>query len=174
MPEMRRDLQTGQAAGTADHGHHGGDSHDVPQVRGNGDREVTKAQFPTVYETLLWERSKKLFEQSIPTLNEMLGRLVTLNTALIGGGLVLAKGDNVPLPFAVPALFLFLFSLAYALWGLWPRTQSMKITNLAVIESFSNDLVSKKSTAQLMSGITMFLGLFFSVVGAVLNSQTSK
>lgn len=68
-----------------------------------------------------YDNAGKSTEQTIPVLNDFLQKLATLDSAMIGGGLLIAKGDILPIQFGIFALLILTASLLCAIIGLYPR-----------------------------------------------------
>ena len=75
----------------------------------------------------------KARETIVPTLNDLLGRLATIDAALIGGGFVAAKGDALPYWCAVAVVLLLMGSLLLALRGLYSGWRMIDSSDLEQI-----------------------------------------
>ena len=53
-------------------------------------------------------------------MNEFLQKIVALDSIIVGGGFILAKGDVLPYPWTIITLSVFVLSLAAAFAGLFP------------------------------------------------------
>lgn len=62
----------------------------------------------------------KAYEQTLPTLNDFLQKILTLKVALIGGGFAIAKGDILPYWWGVATLGILMLGLTSTLYGLIP------------------------------------------------------
>ena len=67
-----------------------------------------------------YDNAGKSTEQTIPVLNDFLQKLATLDSAMIGGGLLIAKGDILPIQFGIFALLILTASLLCAIIGWKP------------------------------------------------------
>jgi hypothetical protein len=65
--------------------------------------------------------AEKDAERAIPNMNDFLQKVVALDTAIIGGAFLIAKGDVLPYPWTVFSLSLFVLSMGVAFAGLFPR-----------------------------------------------------
>lgn len=83
--------------------------------------EVIAYHEATAQDIAIDEELKTIAKQSLATQNEFLARLLTISTALLGGGLVLAKGDVLPHNWAVATMVLLFASLGMTLYGLAPN-----------------------------------------------------
>lgn len=96
----------------------------VPEVQtsaGDHDLVVIDCRAATDEETAIDEELKALAKHSLTAQNEFLARMLPIITALLGGGLVLAKGDVIPQYWAVATMAALLLSLVFTLYGLSPN-----------------------------------------------------
>lgn len=79
---------------------------------------------PNEDEKLWFDVRREAVRQSVPRLNEAIGRLLTLATALAGGVLAFLKDDVCPAWYRVAAGGCFFVALAVAAWGAMPTPGS--------------------------------------------------
>jgi hypothetical protein len=84
-------------------------------------------------------------KQSVPALNDVLGKLITLNSALIGGGFVGAKGEVLPFGWTVAAIGFLIVSLVASLWGIYPRGWDVNLNNPNEIRAAEYGAIRRKS-----------------------------
>jgi hypothetical protein len=112
----------------------------------------------------------KTREQTVPTLNDYLQRLVTLDAALIGGGFFVAKGDVLPYWYAVAVLVALVASLVVALCGLMPTIGFFhvhKIDGLDAYRKWETGIVLKKNQAMFFGSLLLVSAFIVGVVGLV-------
>jgi hypothetical protein len=131
------------------------------------DTGVIQGEPLTARERAIWEAGREAAKNTVPTLNDMLGKLVTLDTALIGGGLVVAKGETLPFWVAVAVLVLLLVSLGAALSGLWPRRAVLNLGDLEQIEAFDREVIHRKTDALTCAGIAFAAAVTLAVLGLI-------
>lgn len=96
----------------------------VPSVTVIECREATKEEIAA------YEELQELGKRSLAVQNEFLSRLLTIDTAMLGGGLVLAKGDVLSHSWTVATMVLLFASLGLTLYGLAPNEFKMGSTIL--------------------------------------------
>lgn len=121
----------------------------------------------TPHEEAVWRAGQDAVRNTVPALNDLLGRLVTLDAALLGGGLVVARGDVLPLWAAVPVLAALLASLFAALAGLWPRRALLDLGDLDRLRQFEADAVTRKADALTVAGLALAGAAAAAVAGVV-------
>lgn len=112
----------------------------------------------------VWENIKK----SVPRLDDYLSKLLTLVTALIGGGLVLGKGDVVPFGWSFAAIVALFASLLFILYGLHPTQVILSYPTLEGADAQREGrlaAIKKKRWALKWSVRIFVLSLFFAIVG---------
>ena len=122
----------------------------------------------TPHEAWLHECAKKAFEGSVPALNDFLGKLLTLTTALIGGGFLIVKNEVMGKGFSASALFTMLFSLTITIWGLMPKATLMQspFTNVADYQKFEKKVSNRKAACIKAACASLLLAILISIVGA--------
>lgn len=99
---------------------------DVPRVDQGADGPVADGDIPdgvscTAEESFYLDWAQESYKQVGPFLNDCLQKLITLDVALIGGGLLLGPRDDIlPVAARVPPLVLLVLSLACAVIGVRP------------------------------------------------------
>jgi hypothetical protein len=131
----------------------------------------------TAAEEAAYNAAIKSAEQSVPTLNDYLQRLLTLDSVLIGGGFVVAKGDVLPHAFGVVVLITLLASLGMTLYGLMPtrgRVDVHGLNGLAAYQRFDRRAAEKKAFAAQWASFLLGLALAFGVIGLVAKGPTPQ
>lgn len=88
--------------------------------------DIPVGRLATPWEEFLLGQARESFKQSVPSLNDVLGKLLTLNTALIGAGIVALKEQILPFWGGVVAIALVLASLGATLAGLFPHSWTVR------------------------------------------------
>ena len=147
---------------------------DVPELPENSQDNdgVAYAEKLTAEEEILYASAKDAIKGSVGVLNEMLGRFITLNTALIGGGFALAKGDVIGRTYAIAAVLLFTSSLAFSLVGVWPRAWKFDLVAIEEIKSVEYGTREWKSQMMIGAGILFFAGFIVGIIGLIAASST--
>jgi hypothetical protein len=124
----------------------------------------------TAQESATLTAAVKTVEQTVPTLNDFLQKLLTLDAALIGGGFVVAKGDVLPYWWGVAVLTVLVVSLAACLIGLLPTRGSVNLYALGGLEAYRRweiGIIEKKKTAMLVGGCALVLAFAVGVLGMI-------
>ncbi len=137
----------------------------MPEAR--QDSEVITAGVLTPKEQAAAEYWQKAAANTVPLLSEALGRLVTLNTAFIGGGLVVARAEVLPFWAAAVVLLLQFASLMCAGYGLWPRTAVLDDNRLSVILAFRQRAIDNRAGPLAWSAGLFVLSLVVAFAGVV-------
>ena len=132
-----------------------------------GTEEIVEGRPFTREEQATWDAGQESLKRTVPNLNDALGRLITLNTALIGGGMIVAKGEVIPFEFGVVVLALFFASLLVAMSGLWPRKRLLRMDYLHEVERFRNEVLARKDTCMKVAGILFIIAIAASLTGLV-------
>src|SRR5690348_14612362 len=75
---------------------------DLPVLRAaDKSQGIEEGESPSAEEVAVWEAGQDAWKKTIPAVDDTLGRLATLSTALLGGGLVVARADVLPFWWAV-------------------------------------------------------------------------
>jgi hypothetical protein len=145
------------------------DDQDIKAVGGPDDGSATEAG----------DDGKKQLEgqkASVTTANDYLSKLLTLNTALVGGGLVLAKGDVMTLWWAASTMSLLLVSLGFTLWGLLPKFTI--ITDGGLFGQYDRtrsygELLFRKKWTIVVATAAFVVALFIGVIGVFVRAASS-
>ena len=114
-----------------------------------------------------FELGKKLEEGSLATLNDFLGRLLTLNVALIGGGFAAAKGDVIPMWSAIPVVICLMTSLLICIAGIMPRRRAIDFSDHQDVAQQFREAVNWKNRTQLVSVCVFAVAMLMAVTGFV-------
>ena len=106
------------------------------------------------------------FKQSMPLVNDLLGKLIVLNTALLGlfTGL---KELPVPIWFRVLAICCFVLSLLVSFWGIYPRDWTVDPTVPTQIQEAYSAGVKRKAFWLTVAAICLLLGFVLALTGIV-------
>lgn len=118
----------------------------------------------TADEAATYANAVKAREQSIPALNDFLQRLLTLNSALIGGGFVVAKGDVLPFWCGVAVLAVLVLSLCATVFGLLPvrgHVAAHAVNGLDAYKTWETGVMEVKRRA--VVGAVALLAIAFAV-----------
>jgi hypothetical protein len=136
----------------------------------HGHCEVLTTRPTTPEEDDLYDAARRTVEQSVPTLNEFLGRVLTLDAALIGGGFVVAKGDVLPYWWGVAVLTSLFASLLAALYGLSP-TRGMvapyALGGLELYRAFQQRVSEKKRRAARCAAVALAVAFGVGLLGMI-------
>jgi len=119
------------------------------------------------------DAAREAVRNSVPVANEVLGKLLAVDAALVGGGVIIAKGDVFPTWWAAVVMAPLLVSFACALMGLMPRRGRLDLTDLAQLMDTQSDTsraVRRKSNALFAAVVALFSALILAFVGVVLRS----
>ena len=114
-----------------------------------------------------WLLVRKWADENVASLTDMLSKMVTLNTAMIGGGVVVIRGDTLPVWSGVFCLIFLLASLLAAMSGLWPKSKAVDMGDMDSVRTYAKDLESNKANTLLASGLALSAAALVAVVGAV-------
>lgn len=99
----------------------------------------------TYKEEFFLEWGLESLKGTAPAINDALQRIVVLDTALIGGGFVAAKGDVLPFWGAVLTLLVLVVSLVASLWGIYPRGRDVNLLDPDDIQANEYDAINRKA-----------------------------
>lgn len=124
----------------------------------------------TPHEVFCATWGRESLKQTTPYLNDFLQKLVTLETALIGGGLL--RNDLMPTPFAIGFLLIAILSLGLALLGLFPQGSShsgqVEITDAAAVERFEFATIFRKKRWLAMSCVFLVGSVALAAAGVII------
>jgi len=101
---------------------------------------------------------------SVPALNDSLQKIVVLDTALIGGGLVGVKEGVLLHWWALVTLLILVVSLVAALYGAFPRGRNVNLLDPDDIKNNEYEAINRKYCALRIAFIALAVGLFIAVV----------
>lgn len=149
-----------------------GENDNVPVVQEDGAVHGIEGRIPSVEECRLTEFAETIQKQSISTMNDFLGKIVTLATALIGGGIALLIAKERPLPgqFIYWFFVILLVSLLASLYGLMPTSHRFDNT-VSDLRNLETSILAKKQLS-IYTGTALFaLAIVVAIVGFIV--QTS-
>lgn len=132
---------------------------DVPQVQGDCELHGIAAGVPDTEVPYYMELSLSNRKGSIPYLNDFLGKLLTLVTALIGGGFVVARGDVLPTWSMLIVVVLLFMALIAVLSGLMPRAWRHHPHDLAAVADAEMKTLTRK-----YKSIKVAVGFFIAAI----------
>jgi hypothetical protein len=121
------------------------------------------------FDVFLVEWAQDTAKRSIPFLNETLRTLVTLNVALLGGGLVLLREGVAPGWARAAALLAFLLSLAAAFRGVLPFEGSPHLQMPAEIRAHKAAALRHKRRWLWLSSWLIVAGFAAAVAGVAVS-----
>ena len=149
-----------------------GDSSAVPELRqGNHGDEIIKVAKATEEDMFYVALGDEQIKRQIPFLNEVLGRLLTLSTALMGGSIIFLKDSFLAEQFKIPSLIFFLFSLISALVGVIPYQHKIARRHLTIIKQGTNRAAKWKVRSIWISAVFLILGLIGLLIGVTVRHQ---
>jgi hypothetical protein len=134
------------------------------------DEVVYTGEIATADEQFLLEWARESWKKSLEQLAGGLQRLVTLNTALLGGSLVFPKDDLMHPAFRWFAAGCFLASLIVSLYFSIPVSRDVNICDPPAIALHKAALAWNRRTALALASYALGGGLSLAVVGAVLKA----
>lgn len=94
-----------------------------------------------------------------PALNASLQHIITIDVALVGGGLAAAGSDTLPGWWGVGAVALVFLSLAVSLWGVYPVGRRVRWRVPADIERFAVETIRRKQRSMFASFVLLVAAL---------------
>lgn len=131
---------------------------------------MSQCRLPTAEEAANYSNALKAREQTIPTLNDYLQKLLTLDVALIGGGFVVAKGDVLSYWWGVAVLVILIVSLVATLVGLLPTRGRIKphaVGGVEAYQSWETGIIEMKNRALRLGASLIVLAFAVGVGGLV-------
>jgi hypothetical protein len=145
----------------------------LPEVQDGLQGELKVGTPLTADEQSALDAAREAVRNSVPVANDIMGKVLAVDAALIGGGVIIAKGDVFPTWWAAVVMAPLLISFACALWGLMPRRGRLNLTDLAQLMDTHSDTsraVRRKSDALFAAVLALFSALILAFVGVVLRS----
>ena len=158
LPESRGEAGKGETS-TA--------KNELPEVQGAGELHGL-AQMGTIAspeEVRLHELGEATRKGNVPLLNDFLGRIVTLDTALIGGGFAAAKLDALPIWSCLTLVVLLLASLLIGMDGLRPRGHKIDTSLYLEIERIERITLARKNSELKISASLFVAAILVAVLG---------
>lgn len=146
----------------------------MPEVQGmdNASAEVDNwiTRKATAEEKFYLDSHLESLKQSTPYLNDVLQRVMTLATALVGVAIISSRESLMPSLMLALTLMGLLSSLAFALYGLYPRSTfySRHADEIAEFESRVN--LHKKRQLELAAG-SLFVALVIASFGITIRAM---
>lgn len=137
----------------------------VPEMQKASDVPCVMGEIPDTETVRLYDFMVSIRTQNVPVMNDFLGKLLTLNTALIGGGIALFNSKPA---FASPTTIGFIFgclffSLLAALFGLMPLPWTYD-NSTESLKSIEQDVLFKKSASIYASVIFFTSAILIGIV----------
>lgn len=127
---------------------------------------VIEAELCTNTEDIrLFALGQDIIKNSIPLLNDILSKMLTLNTAMIGGGIAAAKADVMSPQVLLPSIATFLVALVLTLAGMLPWTMSVDMSRTEIIAELERSTRKRKLWCLYLSAGLFILGMLMAVVG---------
>jgi hypothetical protein len=114
---------------------------------------------------LQWGR--ETLKDTIPRLDAALQRLITLDTALLGGSIFFVSSDILPHGFRLSAMFAFLASLAVAFYGSQLVGQNLALGDPDAIRSMKAQITTHRYGWLRWASWLLWTGLFFATLGSL-------
>jgi hypothetical protein len=124
-------------------------------------------RLPTAEEDYYLEMGREHAKKSIATLNDFLQRMLALNTALVGGSLVLLKPEVAPAWSRWGAVALFVLSLGASLWGAMPFSAPTPLDSPPQIRDGFEQAASFKDWCVRFAVLTLLAGFLVAIVGVM-------
>lgn len=136
-------------------------------LHGDG-ADVIPGKIPTPADDVTHAAAVAAVRDAVPTLNGFLDKMLTLNTALVGGGLAFWKGDVLPFWWGVGVLTAALLSLCAALYGLMPTkgfVDPYAVGGTAAYRVFEARVLRKKERTAYAAAALLAAALLIGVAG---------
>lgn len=118
-------------------------------------------------EVFLLDWGRETYKGTIPRLNDALGRVITLSTALLGGSIYFVKDDALPPFFRVMAMFCFLAALSAAFAGTLFRRETVRLRDPEAIRKFKDEVATHRDWWLQVACWAVWAGLWFATAGVV-------
>jgi hypothetical protein len=123
------------------------------------------ATIPSEEESFYLALGEEITKRSLPFTNEVLRQMVTLSTAMAGGGAAFLNEPLITLTYKIPAVVFFLLALAAALVGVFPFVSTMDRNCPAEVKATVSRAVWFKLGCLCGSAIFSIVGLIAVVAG---------
>jgi hypothetical protein len=144
---------------------------DVPEVQADHEGgAVVTGELATAREQFLLEWGRETWKKSGEQAASSLQRLVTLNTALLGGTLAFPQGIQMHPGFRWTAAAWFLVSLAFAIYHGIAQTEPVDIDDPYAIEAYKERLTAERVWANRIAAGCLFVGLAVGLAGGLLRA----
>jgi hypothetical protein len=138
----------------------------VPQDIPIGCAPTEEAEF-----YIAWGR--ELQKGGFVLINDSLKQMVTLNTALLGGGIYLLKDELIVPTARILAMIPFFFSLIVAFFGMIPSRIQLDLSCPEDIKDSQEAAMKSKMLKLSVAGFLLILGLVVAAIGVILRPATS-
>jgi hypothetical protein len=119
----------------------------------------------------LYDLGKKMIENSLESVQEILKQLLTLATALLGGSVAFMNEQLMPLGFKAFVVLAFLASVGIAFWGMMPYPAENFSPNLVQSVPVVRSKALKWKLSRLkVGGLFLFLGFVVACAGLVVRA----
>jgi hypothetical protein len=110
-----------------------------------------------------WARES--IKQTVPYLNDLLQKLITLISALFAASLVAIKENIIDKWFGIGGAFVLLVALGMAITGIWPRTKTLQLDCADQIKLAESNVSNRKSFWVQMTLVFLAISLLVFVFG---------
>lgn len=127
--------------------------------------EMRKAELADPEEVFLLDWGREMQKGTIPRLDEALQRVITLDTALLGGSLYVVSADVMPSSLRAAAMLAFLVSLAAAFRGSLPLAGQMRLNDPNSVREFKEKVAVHRHRWLQRACWLMWGGLALAILG---------
>ena len=121
---------------------------------------------------LEWARETQ--KKNVSIANDALQKLVTLDSALLGGSLTLYDKTILPEWIHPMVVLAFFISLILSVIGTWPSDKSVDQRSPTEIKEAKNGILRTKMNLLLGAGLCLCMGFVFCIFGFVMNQIGMK
>jgi len=114
---------------------------------------------------LQWAKESK--KANIALANDVLGKLLTISTTVVGGGVIFLNKSIISTYLIGPILILFLSTLILALLGVLPYQAAVDLSSPTEIENHKSKALKNKLKYIKISSFCFIFGLLLAIGGVV-------
>ncbi len=130
-----------------------------------------KGKCASAWDQFFLNWGQETLKGSVPAINDALGKMLTLTSALIGGGFVALKGDIIPFNWGVAAVSCLMASLIAALIGLMPVSRRVMLNNPASIRDAEESAGDRKQWCLMASFVLLVAGFALAFCGVIVKGS---